>query len=96
MPAATRLGDNCTGHGCWGPRAGISASPNVFINGIAAHRLNDPWNTHCCPIDGCHAGNVSSGSGSVFINGKPATRIGDAISCGSLVAAGSPNVNIGG
>ena len=95
MPAAARLGDYCTGHGCWPPRDGISASPNVHINGIAAHRLNDPWNVHCCPNDGCHAGNVASGSASVFINGLPAARIGDSINCGSLIAMGSPNVSIG-
>jgi len=95
MPAAARLGDYCTGHGCWPPRTGVSASPNVHINGIAAHRLNDPWNVHCCPTDGCHAGAVASGSSSVFINGRPAARIGDSISCGSFIAMGSPNVSIG-
>lgn len=95
MAAAARLGDFCTGHGCWPPRTGISASNNVFINGIRAHRLNDAWNVHCCPSDGCHAGAVASGSASVFINGRPAARIGDSISCGSLIAMGSPNVDIG-
>lgn len=94
MAAAARLGDLCTGHGCWPPRSGVNASPNVFINGIRAHRLGDGWKVHCCPPP-CHAGVVSSGSGSVFINGQPAARIGDAISCGSLIAQGSPNVNIG-
>ena len=95
MAAAARLGDICTGHGCWGPRAGVSASPNVFINGIPAHRLNDPWQTHCCPTDGCHAANIASGAGNVNINGLPAARIGDQISCGSVIAQGSPTVNIG-
>jgi len=95
MPAAARLGDFCTGHGCWPPRDGISASPNVFVNGIKAHRLNDPWNIHCCPNAGCHPGAVASGSASVFINGRPAARIGDSISCGSYIAMGSPNVSMG-
>jgi uncharacterized Zn-binding protein involved in type VI secretion len=95
MPAAARLGDYCTGHGCWPPRRGITASPNVFTNGIPAHRLGDAWLVHCCPNAGCHPGVVSSGSGSVNINGRPAARIGDDISCGSLIAEGSQNVNIG-
>jgi len=95
MPAAARLGDYCTGHGCWPPRTGVSASPNVYINGIQAHKLKDPWNVHCCPTDGCHPGEVASGSATVFINGRPAARIGDSISCGSLIAMGSPNVSIG-
>ena len=94
MAAAARLGDLCTGHGCWPPRTGVSASPNVFINGINAHREGDPWNVHCC--DGsCHPGAVASGSNSVYINGRPAARIGDSINCGSLIAMGSEDTFIG-
>jgi len=96
MPAASRLGDACTGHGCFPPRPGISASPTVFINGIAAHRVSDPWNVHCCPGAGCHDGVVAAGSGTVKINGLAAARIGDAISCGSVIAVGSSTVFIGG
>ncbi|WP_246658360.1 PAAR domain-containing protein [Rhizobium sp. FKY42] len=36
-----------------------------------------------------------SGSASVFINGRPAGRIGDAIDCGGNAATGSSNVFIG-
>lgn len=95
MAAVARLGDYCTGHGCWPPRQGINASPNVRVNGIPVHRVGDGWLIHCCPNDGCHAGVVAAGSGSVFINGRPAARIGDAISCGSLIAMGSPNTSFG-
>lgn len=94
MAAAARLGDLCTGHGCWPPRTGINASPDVFINGISAHREGDAWNVHCC--DGsCHPGTVESGSNSVYINGRPAARIGDSINCGSLIAEGSTDTFIG-
>lgn len=94
MPAAVRLGDECTGHGCFGPRVNDEASEDVFINGIGAHREGDHWTTHCCgPI--CHDGVADTGSTTVFINGKPAMRIGDAISCGSICAQGSPSVFIG-
>lgn len=93
MAAVARLGDYCTGHGCWPPRPGASASPDVFVNGIPAHRVGDGWMVHCCKT--CHPGTVASGSGSVFINGRPAARIGDSISCGSLIAQGSSDVDIG-
>nr|DAQ22968.1 MAG TPA: Baseplate wedge protein [Caudoviricetes sp.] len=39
---------------------------------------------------------ISSGSATVFINGKAAGRIGDPVSCGGTVADGSPSVYIGG
>lgn len=95
MPAATRLGDVCSGHGCFGPRANDEASDNVFINGIGAHRVGDHWVDHCCgPV--CHDSNMETGSSTVFINGKAAARIGDMVACGSASAQGSPSVFFGG
>lgn len=103
---ATRIGDGTSGvcdvgliccpHG----RAGTNAtgSPNVFINGAAAHRVGDkgPCN---CP----HGGTFQSVSGSstVFVNGRPLTRTGDATACiacgcGGVHVSGSGNVFVGG
>lgn len=96
MAAAARLGDLDSGHWCFPPRSGVSASGNVFINGRPAHRMGDAWNLHCCPKHGCHPGVVSGGSSSVFINGLPAARIGDSTGCGGIIAMGSSNVFIGG
>lgn len=97
MPAVTRLGDACTGHGCWPPRPSTDASPDVFINDIAAHRQGDTWAAHTCPsIPETHASVLANGSATVFVNGKPLGRIGDPVACGSSVAAGSPNVFAGG
>lgn len=90
MPAVTRLGDNCTGHGCWSPRPNIEASPNVFANFLPVHRQSDGWSVHCCFT--CHAGVLASGSPNVWANGLQVGRIGDPVSCGSFVAEGSPNV----
>lgn len=95
MPAVTRLGDTCTGHGCYGGRPSTSASPNVFVNGIAVHRQGDSWASHCCGAS-CHGGALAAGSGTVFVNGKQMGRIGDPVDCGSAVAAGSGNVFAGG
>jgi uncharacterized Zn-binding protein involved in type VI secretion len=95
MAAATRLGDVCTGHGCYGPRVNDQASENVFINGIGAHRVGDHWVTHCCG-PACHDSVMETGSSTVFINGLAAARIGDMVACGSASAQGSPSVFFGG
>ena len=95
MPAVTRLGDVCTGHGCFPPRPSSSASSDVFVNGIAVHREGDSWSSHCCGAS-CHPGALASGSSTVFVNGKMIGRIGDPVDCGSAVAQGSSNVFAGG
>jgi len=94
MPAVTRLGDICSGHGCFGPRVNDQASDDVCVNGKGVHRQGDHWVTHCCTII-CHDGTLQKGSSTVFVNGKAAGRIGDPISCGSVSAQGSPSVFFG-
>jgi uncharacterized Zn-binding protein involved in type VI secretion len=94
MPAVTRLGDVCSGHGCFPARVNDEASTDVFINGIGVHRQGDHWVTHCCGPT-CHDGVLQTGSSTVFVNGKAAARIGDIISCGSISAQGSPSVFFG-
>ena len=44
MPAVTRLGDLCTGHGCYPPRPNITAASTVFVNGknLPFSGLGDP------------------------------------------------------
>ncbi|RRO09125.1 PAAR domain-containing protein, partial [Pectobacterium aquaticum] len=41
-----------------------------------------------------HARSISGGSSSVFIDGKPAARTGDNVSCGGVLIGGG-SVNIG-
>lgn len=96
MPAVTRLGDICSGHGCFPSRPSVSASPDVFAEGIAVHREGDSWELHGCAVCAPHGGVLSSGSGTVFVNGKQIGRIGDPISCGSSVATGASTVFAGG
>ena len=96
MPAATREGDNDTGHDACPPRGLAGHSPNVIINGKGAGRVGDNYPPHSCPTHPPHAGVIAQGSTTVFINDKPAGRIGDPVSCGGSVAQGSPNVFIGG
>jgi len=96
MAGVSRLGDVCTGHGGWPPRPIVSASPNVFCNGIPVARQGDSLASHTNPaIPETHGGNVSGGSSTVFVNGRPLARIGDSVSCGGSIAAGSGNVFAG-
>lgn len=95
MPAVTRQGDRCTGHGSFPPRNSTEGSGDVYVNGKAAHRQGDGWATHCNAQPTCHDGALASGSGTVFVNGKPLGRIGDPVDCGSNVASGSGDVFAG-
>jgi uncharacterized Zn-binding protein involved in type VI secretion len=96
VPAATRIGDADVTHCSTPLRA--EGSSDVFVNGIAWSRQGDNNNTHLLPGTPCpsHAAPISIGSTSVFVNGKGAGRIGDAISGCTSVAEGSSNVFAGG
>lgn len=96
MPAVTRLGDACSGHGSFPPRPSTGASPDVYVNGIAAHRQGDGWAVHCNSVPVCHGSMLAAGSSTVFANGLQLGRIGDPVACGSTVAAGSADVFAGG
>lgn len=96
MPAATRLGDNDTGHDACPGTALVSASADVIINGKGAGRVGDSYAPHGCIAHPAHVAHVAQGSSTVFINSKPAARVGDPIDCGGSVAVGSSNVTIGG
>jgi uncharacterized Zn-binding protein involved in type VI secretion len=95
MPPAARLTDM---HACpaatgpmphvGGPVAG-PCSPNVFIGGLPAARVNDM--AVCVgPTDV-----IVKGSPTVFINGLPAARIGDSTAHGGVIVSGWPSVIIG-
>ncbi|MCG9785518.1 PAAR domain-containing protein [Vibrio brasiliensis] len=47
------------------------------------------------PPKGNHPRSVAGGSSGVFIDGKPAARLGDAIDCGGTILSASPDVVIG-
>lgn len=95
MPGAAYLNSLCSGHGCFPSRQASSASENVFINDIGAHRSGDLWQPHSCQ-NNVHDGILMDGSGTVFVNDTPKGRIGDQIDCGSFVLTGSDNVEVGG
>ena len=90
------IGSKCCPHS----RNGIcnSGSPNVFINGVSAHRSGDIGACRC-PHGGTFE--TSNGSSTVFANGRPLARTGDSTICQGCgqqgrIAGGSPNVFVGG
>ncbi len=106
MPEAGRLGDlskvDSDAHGCPGcPHVAIGpailGSPNVFINGMPALRVDDMGvHAACC---GPNMWTAVKGSSTVFINGKAAHRKDDDDQhCGGMgkLIQGSPDVIIGG
>jgi uncharacterized Zn-binding protein involved in type VI secretion len=72
-------------------------SPNVFVNGIPWSRQGDVNTPHLLPGEPCptHTAPIAGGSTTVFVNGRGAGRVGDAISGCTSVAAGSPDVFCG-
>ncbi|KGT88343.1 type IV secretion protein Rhs [Erwinia typographi] len=71
-----------------------AGSPNVFINGrpaIMAHASVGECDEH-----GPAPQLVAEGSSRVYINGLPAARTGDLLTCSAAISEGSPNVFIGG
>ena len=95
MPAVTRVGDADVAH-CSG-KVRAQGSGREYVNGIAVSRQGDVNTLHLLPGSPCPAHNapIASGSSKVFINGKGAGRVGDAISGCTSVAQGSSNVFAG-
>ena len=96
MPAATRVGDADVTH-CSGMTRSEGSS-NVFVNSIPWSRQGDNNTSHLLPGIPCpaHAAPIAVGSSTVFVNGRGAGRVGDAISGCTSVAEGSSNVFAGG
>ena len=96
MPAATRVGDADVVHCSAMVRA--QGSANVFVNNISWSCQGHVNTIHKLPGYPCpvHAAPIASGSGSVFVNGRGAGRVGDSISSCTSVAAGSCDVFAGG
>ena len=91
-----RITDKSTYDPCGaGPRPNNQGSPNVFANFLALHTVSMRWVLHACPLAYPHGAVTVSGSLSVFVNGRPLSRVTDRISCGSRVMVGSHNVFAG-
>lgn len=100
MPAVARLGDPASiNHDtCSTDSQAETGSPNVFINGIACHRVGDVNTSHTESSPQCnpHSTALITGSVSVFVNGISMARVSDSYACGAQLISGSPNVFAGG
>lgn len=88
MPAICLLGDVCTGHGAFPPRANTGSDDYLVVNGRPVHCVGHGWASHCNPTPSCHASTLAGGSAYFFVNGQAVGRIGDPVACGSSVATG--------
>lgn len=102
MPAASRIGDMSTGHGCFPPTP-INSTPaqKTYINGILASVIDSTLVRHRCGKVTHVLRETFIGSSKVFIEGRAACRIGDGIECdgvnfGDAMAEGSSNTFFGG
>lgn len=73
-------------------------SSDVRVNGTGISRQGDNNTSHLLPGVPCpsHAAPITTGSTTVFVNGKGCGRIGDAVTACTSVATGSSNVFAGG
>jgi uncharacterized Zn-binding protein involved in type VI secretion len=98
MPGVTRKNIvGTTGHGGYPSRSDTpNGSDDVIVNGYGVVRIDDTWPDHTDPgPPDTHSGIQTEGSSTVFANGKGIARIDDSISCGDVVAEGSPDVICG-
>ena len=97
MPKACRTTDTVSVHECGVVPTADSASGDVFIESLAAHRATDSNTSHpAVPLAaGCipHVTTLSSGSPDVFVNGLALARIGDGYGCGITLTSGASTVS---
>lgn len=86
-----------TGHGCDATTVTDEGSSDVFVNTYGVVRYGDLQHVHLIPSgDACvpHALTLSSCSGTVFVNGLGAGRLGDDYG-GEVLITGSETVFFG-
>jgi uncharacterized Zn-binding protein involved in type VI secretion len=95
MPKACRTTDTVSVHECGVVPTADSATADVFIESLAAHRVTDTNSSHpAVPAPSCaeHVTTLSSGSPDVFVNGLALARIGDGYGCGITLTSGASTV----
>lgn len=97
MAGVARIGDAVTtNHGCAAATTIATGSSDVLIDGIGAATVGDTTASHAVSGRHCevfHVYTLSSGSSSVFVNGKALLRVGDGGS--ETISAGSGTVSAG-
>ena len=82
----SRIGDITTGHQCYAPSVGVSSAKTVFANGVLVHCVGDSFTPHTCGSD-THPDVLVGGSAKVIVEGRPISRLGDALAPGGALMA---------
>ena len=67
----------------------ITGSQDIIIDYKPAARVGDALAPHAKPKSSPHARTITTGSSTVFFNGKPAALTGSEVSCGGVIIGGS-------
>lgn len=106
MPPVHRVGDICSGHGCWPPRTAIPGPDGicpVVGSYMPLHLVGDWYLPHYCPgsHQPPHTAMGLTGAMTVIAAYRPVRRMGDALTtggssplgpCFGVAITGSPNV----
>jgi uncharacterized Zn-binding protein involved in type VI secretion len=86
---AATIGDIGTDHDGFPPTPIIEGSSDIIIDNKPAARVGDKLAPHAKPGSPPHDRAISTGSSTVFFNGKPAAITGSEVGCGGVIIGGS-------
>lgn len=86
---AATVGDIGTDHDGFPPTLIIEGSQNIIIDNKPAARVGDALAPHAKPGSLPHDRAITTGSKTVFFNGKPAALTGSEVGCGGVIIGGS-------
>ncbi len=96
MPAVSTKVDLCQGHDACVPRAFVTFSPDITVEGFEVVRESDRLHAHGCDKHIVHSAVVRRGWPTVYVNGQRIAYVGAPITCDSeVLATGRPSVMIG-
>ncbi|KAB7669754.1 type VI secretion system PAAR protein [Plesiomonas shigelloides] len=86
---AATIGDIGTDHDGFPPTPIIEGSQDIIIDSKPAARVGDALEPHAKPGSPPHDRAITTGSTTVFFNGKPAALTGSKVGCGGVIIGGS-------
>lgn len=86
---AATIGDIGTDHEGAPPTPIMTGSQDIIIDNKSAARVGDKLAPHAKPGSPPHDRTITTGSSTVFFNGKPAAITGSAVGCGGVIIGGS-------
>ncbi len=96
MPEVSTKVDLCQGHDACPPRAFLTFSPSLTVEGFEVVRESDRLHVHGCSQHPPHSAVVRRGWPTVYVNAHRVAYVGAPITCDSeVVATGRSSVLIG-